>query len=311
MLFDIGIRCDFAATRAFENGTATYFERFIFFRTFAVLYLKMDAGSLCDGLDPCFLAFLFGKHKGACQRHLTAAGGVGALDGARPDPCNDGGFAAAKFMGHFYLGVQVTDAAERLPLHPLAVILHIGGKPLRPLPAGCAIQPGAAVRVDRCLPGKPGRDLDHCLVDHHRHGVQVVGVGFQPQPLGFQRNSTAAGKGVQQGRRVIVGGAQDLCLGSRQHLRVVGVFPLDQLFQNAKQPLSLGVLGFLGGVQLRVGRGVVHKAGPDHGSCRRQRTPCPPQMQGGRMPVPDGFFPRCLRIDRFQRKGNFDQLFGH
>ena len=83
-------------------------------------------------------------------------------------------------MGHFYLGVQVTDAAERLPLHPLAVILHIGGKPLRPLPAGCAIQPGAAVRVDRHLPGKPGRDLDHGLVDHHRHGVQVVGVGFQP-----------------------------------------------------------------------------------------------------------------------------------
>ena len=49
MLFDIGIRCDFAATRAFKNGTASYFERFIFFRTFAVLYLKMDAGSLCDG----------------------------------------------------------------------------------------------------------------------------------------------------------------------------------------------------------------------------------------------------------------------
>ena len=97
-----------------------------------------------------------------------------------------------------------------------------------------------------------------------------MGVGFQPQPLGFQRNSTAAGKGVQQGRRVIVGGAQDLCLGSRQHLRVVGVFPLDQLFQNAKQPLSLGVLGFLGGVQLRVGRGVVHKAGPDHGSSGRR-----------------------------------------
>ena len=236
----------------------------------------MDVVSLCDGLDPCFLAFLFGKHKGACQRHLTAAGGVGALDGACPDPCNDGGFAAAKSMGHFYLGVQVTDAAERLPFHPLAVILHIGGKPLRPLPAGCAIQQGAAVRVDRCLPGKPGRDLDHCLVDHHRHGVQVVGVGFQPQPLGFQRNSTAAGKGVQQGGRVIVGGAQDLCLGSRQHLRVVGVFPLDQLFQNAEQPLPFGVLGFLGGVQLRVGRGVVHKAGPDHSSCCNKRTARPP-----------------------------------
>ena len=136
-----------------------------------------------------------------------------------------------------------------------------------------------------------------------------MGVGLQPQPLGFQRDSTAACKGVQQGRRVIIGGAQDLCLGSRQYLRVVGVFPLDQLFQNAKQPLPFGVLGFLGGVQLRVGRGVVHKAGPDHSSCRRQRTPCPPQMQRGRVPVPDGFFPRCFRIDRFQRKGNFDQLF--
>ena len=262
-------------------------------------------------LYPCFVALLFGQHKRTRQRHLTATGGVGAFDGARPDPRNDGGLAAALRVGYFYLGVQVPDAAERFPLHPLAVILHISGKPLRSLPAPGGIQFGAAVRVDRRLPGKPGRDLDHGLVDHYRHGVQVVGVGFQPQPLGFQRNSTAAGKGVQQGRRVIVGGAQDLCLGSRQHLRVVGVFPLDQLFQNAKQPLPLSVLGFLGGVQLRVSRGVVHKAGPYHSACRRQRTPCPPQMQGGRMPVPDGFFPRCLRIDRFQRKGNFDQLFRH
>ena len=159
-------------------------------------------------------------------------------------------------MGYFYLGVQVPDAAEGLPLHPLAVILHISGKPLRSLPAPGGIQFGAAVRVDRRLPGKPGRDLDHGLVDHYRHRVQVVGVGFQPQPLGFQRDGTAARKGIQQGRRVVIGRAQDLRFGGVQHLRVVGVFPLDQLFQNGKQAFDARRFWvLLGGVQFRVAEG--------------------------------------------------------
>ena len=311
MLFYISVRCNLTTTGTFEQCTPANFEGFVLLRTLARLHFKPDFVALRNRLHPCFVALLFGQHKRTSQRHLTATGGVGAFDGACPDPRNDGGLAAAKFMGYFYLGVQVPDAAEGLPLHPLAVILHISGKPLRSLPAPGGIQFGAAVRVDRRLPGKPGRDLDHGLVDHYRHRVQVVGVGFQPQPLGFQRDGTAARKGIQQGRRVVIGRAQDLRFGGVQHLRVVGVFPLDQLFQNGKQPLTLGVLGLLGGVQFRVGRGVVHKAGPYHSACRRQRTPCPPQVQGGRVPMTDGFFARCFRIDRFQRKGNFNQLFRH
>ena len=43
---------------------------------------------------------------------------------------------------------------------------------------------------------------------------------------------------------------------------------------------------------------------------RRQRPPRPPQMQRGRMPMPDGLLPRASRIDRIQRQGDFDEFAG-
>src|SRR5258707_2583656 len=42
------------------------------------------------------------------------------------------------------------------------------------------------VRIHRRLVGELGRNLDHRLVDQHRHGVQVAGVTLQPQPLRLQ-----------------------------------------------------------------------------------------------------------------------------
>ena len=225
MLFYISVRCNLTTTGTFEQCTPANFEGFVLLRTLARLHFKPDFVALRNRLHPCFVApsFLDNTNvlaSGISQPqaglgHLTVRAQIHAMTVASPPQVH----------GVFYLGVQVPDAAEGLPLHPLAVILHISGKPLRSLPAPGGIQFGAAVRVDRRLPGKPGRDLDHGLVDHYRHRVQVVGVGFQPQPLGFQRDGTAARKGIQQGRRVVIGRAQDLRFGGVQHLRVVGVFP--------------------------------------------------------------------------------------
>ena len=43
---------------------------------------------------------------------------------------------------------------------------------------------------------------------------------------------------------------------------------------------------------------------------RRQRTPRPPYMQRGNVPVPDGLFPPRVRRDALDRQINFDEAFG-
>ena len=62
------------------------------------------------------------------------------------------------------------------------------------------------------------------------------------------------------------------------------------------------------GEPIRVRRGVVHHLREDHRPRRRQRAPCPPQMQGARMPVPDGLLAHAGGVDRVQRQGDFDEF---
>lgn len=208
----------------------------------------------------------------------------------------------------FHFGIQMSNALERLLLHPLAVIAHILGQPSGAAPA--ARQRRRAGMYWR-LHSEFGRYLDHGLVYHDRHRVQVVGMGLQPQPLCLQGDGPASGKGIQQSGRVAAGGLHDLGLGCVQHLRVVGVLPHHQLFQNAEQTLPLGVLLLLSGELLRVAGRVVHQAGPDHRPRRRQRTPRPPQVQSGRVTVADGFLTGRLLVDGLQGEGYFNQFFKH
>ena len=135
------------------------------------------------------------------QRHLTPAGRVGTLYSPRPNPCDDRCLAAALLPGHLHLGVEMTDALVCLLLHPLAIIAHILCQALRSAPSLRHLT-GSGIRVYGSHAGKPGRNLYHGLVNHHSHRVQVMGVGFQPQPLRLQRNRTATGKGVQQFRGI-------------------------------------------------------------------------------------------------------------
>jgi hypothetical protein len=43
--------------------------------------------------------------------------------------------------------------------------------------------------------------------------------------------------------------------------------------------------------------GIVDQLGEQHRTGRRQRPPRPPQMEGGRMPVADGFFTGGRGVD--------------
>ena len=201
-----------------------------------------------------------------------------------------------------------------LSLHTFAFILH----PLR--------------QRDWWPARELGRDLDHGLVDEHGHGVEVAGVSLQPQPLCLQRNGTATGKGIVQGRQLVgieqLGGlrvvlvqlahlpprAANLGAGTLQHDLVGGVLPQHEVFDDFEQPLPLDggvplVLPVFEPAALLVA-GIIDQLRKDDRPRRRQRPPRPPQVQRGRMPMPDGFLPRASHIDRIQRQGDFDKLAG-
>ncbi len=259
------------------------------------------------------------------------------------------------FLGHFGgdvdLGVEVADALFRLVAHPLAVMAHVLGEALRAfpfahkelvIPAQAGIQfvlwipglrcaaPGMTAEGNRRLAGKARRDLDHRLVDQHRHRVEVAGVTFQPQALCFQRQRAAAGKGVVEGRQhmtveqfpgarmigVLGAGVApalpDFVARRLQHGFVNGVLPQHQLLDDAEQPLPLLFLLLLGREQVGMRRRVIDHLRKDHRPRRRQRPPRPPQVQGARMPVSDRLLARCRLVDGFERQGDFDEfLLGH
>ena len=122
-------------------------------------------------LYPRFFSLLFRKDERACQRHLAATGRIGAFDRTRPDPGDDSCLAAALRGRDFYFWIEMPDAAERLLLHPLAVVAHIFRKALGALPGAVCPHTLLRLRVHGGKPCKAGRDLDHGLVDHDGDGV--------------------------------------------------------------------------------------------------------------------------------------------
>ena len=59
--------------------------------------------------------------------------------------------------------------------------------------------------VDGRPAGELGRDLDHGLVDEDGDGVEVAGVAFETEALGFEGDGAAAGEGGR-GRRAVFPG---------------------------------------------------------------------------------------------------------
>jgi len=180
--------------------------------------------------------------------------------------------------------------------------------------------------VHRRLAREPRRDLDHRLVDQHRHRVQVAGVTLEPEPLRLQRQRATAGKGVVEGgellaieellgaRMVGVLGARpppalpDLVARFLEHGLVGGVLPQHQVLDDLEEPQPLLLLAFRGREQVRVRRRVVHHLREEHRPRRRERPPRPPQVQRARVPVPDRFLPRRGLVDGVERQGDLDEL---
>ena len=93
-----------------------------------------------------------------------------------------------------------------------------------------------------------------------------------------------------------------------QQLLVVDVLPDDEPGDDAVQSLALGLLLFLGRELVRVCRRVIDELGEQHRAARGERPPCPPQVQRGRMAVPDGLLAGRLAVDVLQRQRDLDQL---
>ena len=195
------------------------------------------------------------------------------------------------------------DPSLRLVPHPLPVRLHVRGNPLRPVPCR---ESGVDIGVNRRPPGEAGRYLDHRLVDQHCHRVQVPCHCPEPQPLRLQWDRPTPGERVQDRRRPVREAPVDLRPSRAQHVRIVGVLPLHEPFEDPKQPLPLDIL--LLGRQRLVPRRIVHQRCPDHRPSRRQRPPRPPEVQRRRMTMPYRLLPSRLLVDRRQRQRHLNQL---
>jgi hypothetical protein len=179
------------------------------------------------------------------------------------------------------------------------------------------------------------RDLNQSLGNQHSDRIQIAGVGFEAESLGFQRNRAAAGERVVQAghllrveeflrqRMALVQLAglpprlANFDAGLLQYCLVRGVFPLYEFFDDDEKPgAGLGPVTFLLLIRLPAWVlaspqvfGIVHKLGEDDGSRRGKRPARPPEMQGGGVPVADRLLPRRRDVNGVERQGDFDQLF--
>ena len=176
---------------------------------------------------------------------------------------------------------------------------------------------------------------------------------LEPQPLRFERQGAAAGERVvKRGERVPVeqlrGARMIGVLGARppptlpdlrarppQHVLVGRVLPLDQLFENPEQALSLllghdlpqrppissharfhlvpcpaafpeqplrcALLLRVGQEYVDVPRGVVDHLSEEHGPRCGERAARPPEVKRARMPMADGFLAGRRPVDGVER----------
>ena len=102
--------------------------------------------------------------------------------------------------------------------------------------------------------------------------------------------------------------------GGFQHLFIRGVFPQNKIFNDFEQPLPLNggfflVLSVFETATLLIAW-VIDELSKDDCPRRCERTPRPPQMQRGRMPMPDGFLSRRCGINCIERESTSISLRG-
>src|SRR5262249_5193817 len=156
--------------------------------------------------------------------------------------------------------------------------------------------------------------------------VGVTCVSFKPKPLRLQwYRSTSSERIVKRGKfvpienflgprmiRVLRTGSSpalpDFVACPLKNLFVICILPLNEIFNDLEKPLALFILSLFSSENVRMRRRIVHHLRKDHRSRRRQRPPCPPQMQRRRMPMPNRLFPRRRLVNGLQGQGNFDEF---
>jgi len=93
-----------------------------------------------------------------------------------------------------------------------------------------------------------------------------------------------------------------------ERIGIVGVLPDYQFLDNFEQALSFLILLFFGREDFGPCRRIIDKRCKEHRTAGSQWTACPPEMQGGRMPMPDGFLSGRYFINRLQRERDFDMF---
>ncbi len=153
---------------------------------------------------------------------------------------------------------------------------------------------------------------------------------LQSQPLGFKWYRSTTGKGIVEGWK-FVGVEQfsslrmiaikfacfsptftNLLTGFREHRFVVGVLPLHQPADDAKQAFALDLCLLLIDPTPKAAliARIIDHLRKDHGSRCRKRPACPPEMQCGRVAMANRLFTSSSLVDIVQRKCNFDEFFG-
>ena len=117
-LFHIAVSRQTSADRAAENSSLfSYFIRCLLRLARPISDFKADFAVFVDRLRPNLISGFAIQDKIGCQRHLTAAGGVGAANCSGPDPCHR--------LPLWFIGIEFTEPFPGRLDHPFAVIRHI------------------------------------------------------------------------------------------------------------------------------------------------------------------------------------------
>ena len=270
-----------------------------------ILLRRCPLGIVADGVldvvtddrrdDVGLLALLLPQPPRAHERHLDPAGGIRAGDGARPDPGDDRRLAA---VGQLRPRIEMSDAAQRLLAHPLAVTAHVLGQAVGAGPGPRAVV--GAGEYGRAT-GETRRDLDEGLVDEDGDRIEVRGVRLESEPLGLQGDRSAPGEGVEDGGRVVPRRAPDLLADLAEKMLVTDIVPIHHPRDEGEEapPLDLhsrpgrrlrvilaGGAGRLQELPVAL-RGVVDQLGEENRTRRSQGPTRPPQVQSGRVALAD------------------------
>ena len=103
----------------------------------------------------------------------------------------------------------MADAPLCFVAHPCTIVANVFRQTAgtRPFPFQIQIfrlRPLVALQKAHRWPARElRRDLDHCLVDKHGHGVQVTSESLESQPLRLKWDGSATGKRIVQRRQPV------------------------------------------------------------------------------------------------------------